>query len=1112
MAIETLEGPALESVVGRVTGTDKWKNGDPTARRGEVRNFVMEARKLGVPAEQLNPLSDRLYSEAGSLGAVGWTKQAVVEGLKSIPAGGAALAGTVTDFAGITDTGSKARLNEGILTAADSLKQRTKQLAPGDEQEKRDKVWEFFKKDLDTGAYPEGLMDYLSGNPSPQAQQGSDYFGKWQSVTLKTAIGADSGRETVPQLYGEHAQYQRGLYHPQARELLADYIATRDPASWDALQRLGTETGTQWKTRLRAENDPGDPRSIRQAIAAEGRQPNLLEDLALKSGEFQTSPVDMGLSLVPFIKGVQALNAVRGGRMAEAVKHTAVSAGSEFASGAASSALEDPRNTAGQIAESGAQEAVGGGVTTGGMAVLGKIMQRFGRPAEQTAAPVADPSAPPDKPASPSMVEGTDAAPAAAVPAPAMEPGTAALPLPADEGDPLTLLDSLLPPPAETPPAAPAAEPTISPEALSSPPDNTLKLGDITAATPSAVEGTSGENFITPGTVDTAPAPDTVETVTAQAALAADPASTRAAVLITPGTPRPEKVPGLQPYTSPHGLVLFNPRKITREAIATAAAGDVFDARALGLSGQPVAAGTTAVTASLPGAPNVQAELVASPEQIPAAMAAAQAAAPGAAVEVKPAAQVIDERAASATVTAAPATPLAPVPTVPGAIRKAGQPDAGSRRVATAAPAPERQSAQQIAARQQSEARARKAEKGTGRRIFRMPPNNTGTEDILDYLKTNRIKRPPKLRRDRLDREVDRGGEKNPLIQFRKDKLAYYAELTSDGGTDIDVLAQDAYDSGKFGLRQPTADALMEKVEQTIANRRMGAESARNAETLLKDQERAAIAAGSRQDAAFRKATTEGPIAASGQDLALEDVGTVIEVNGEPLTVAQVTEDAVLLEDGDRFGSQWLSMDEIIRIDGITPPPAAVPDTGFGLEKQTDEDIARERQQQQAATAARDQRQAMERALAAPLTGRDTTGQGALFADDPGNDLFSGPSAQDSLAPDRVQEYTVAHGAHPEDPAQPGLAAALVRSGSASYQQGYLFGDAAPAPAAAGRRGAAGARPVGTGRGIDPATREDAAQRFRDFTAGKAANFDGEGRISSVMADLIDGKLSLIHI
>ena len=84
MAIETLEGPALESVVGRVTGTDKWKNGDPTARRGEVRNFVMEARKLGVPAEQLNPLSDRLYSEAGSLGAVGWTKQAVVEGLKSI--------------------------------------------------------------------------------------------------------------------------------------------------------------------------------------------------------------------------------------------------------------------------------------------------------------------------------------------------------------------------------------------------------------------------------------------------------------------------------------------------------------------------------------------------------------------------------------------------------------------------------------------------------------------------------------------------------------------------------------------------------------------------------------------------------------------------------------------------------------------------------------------------------------------------------------------------------------------------------------------------------------------------------------------------------------------
>jgi hypothetical protein len=165
---------------------------------------------------------------------------------------------------------------------------------------------------------------------------------------------------------------------------------------------------------------------------------------------------------------------------------------------------------------------------------------------------------------------------------------------------------------------------------------------------------------ITPGTTDAPPVPDTAETVAEQVRLAADPQSTRRAVLITPGTPRPPKTPGLKAYqgdTNGHGTVLYNPAKVTPREIREAVKGKVFDARVLGLSGQPVASGTVAVTASTPAAPNVQAELVNTPAQLPEAIAAAQAAAPGATVEVKPAEQVLAERAAGQAAETAPAEP-----------------------------------------------------------------------------------------------------------------------------------------------------------------------------------------------------------------------------------------------------------------------------------------------------------------------------------------------------------------------------------------------------------------------------------------------------------------------
>lgn len=153
-----------------------------------------------------------------------------------------------------------------------------------------------------------------------------------------------------------------------------------------------------------------------------------------------------------------------------------------------------------------------------------------------------------------------------------------------------------------------------------------------------------------PGTTENPPAPDTPETVAEQLRLTRSAASTRRATLLTPGTQVPTQLPrGLERATTRHGVVIFSPKKITRAEVAEAARGETFDATVLGQSGQTPAASTTVVTASTPAAQNVHAELV--PDNDPAALAAATraaaAAVPGGTVEVKPAAQVLQERAAA---------------------------------------------------------------------------------------------------------------------------------------------------------------------------------------------------------------------------------------------------------------------------------------------------------------------------------------------------------------------------------------------------------------------------------------------------------------------------------
>ena len=147
------------------------------------------------------------------------------------------------------------------------------------------------------------------------------------------------------------------------------------------------------------------------------------------------------------------------------------------------------------------------------------------------------------------------------------------------------------------------------------------------------------------GTPTAAPVPEGPAALAEQFRLAADPKSTRAAALVTPGATAPAVPEGLVAMETPHGTVVYNPSKVRPEDVANAAAGQLFDTSILGMSGQPVSAADTAVTTSTPAARNVAAELTA-PEGVAAVVAAQQASVPGGLTEVKPAEAVVAERVA----------------------------------------------------------------------------------------------------------------------------------------------------------------------------------------------------------------------------------------------------------------------------------------------------------------------------------------------------------------------------------------------------------------------------------------------------------------------------------
>lgn len=144
------------------------------------------------------------------------------------------------------------------------------------------------------------------------------------------------------------------------------------------------------------------------------------------------------------------------------------------------------------------------------------------------------------------------------------------------------------------------------------------------------------------------PEPEALPSLLEQIRLTEDPASSKAATLVTTGTEIPDfDSDVLLTVKTKHGIVIFNPDKIGPDEIQEAAKGDVFDGRVLGMadSGKKPTSSPVAVTTSTPAARNVVTELVEPTEEaIAKATEAQQAAVPGGTTEVKPAAQIIAER------------------------------------------------------------------------------------------------------------------------------------------------------------------------------------------------------------------------------------------------------------------------------------------------------------------------------------------------------------------------------------------------------------------------------------------------------------------------------------
>lgn len=150
-----------------------------------------------------------------------------------------------------------------------------------------------------------------------------------------------------------------------------------------------------------------------------------------------------------------------------------------------------------------------------------------------------------------------------------------------------------------------------------------------------------------PGSVRNPPVAESAAQIDKQIELTADTASSKSSTVISPGGYIPRYIPeGLDVIKTKHGLLIFNPKKISKEVVTKATSGDVIDGRILGLGsdGSNTSAGRLAVTTSIDGVTDALGEVVRSPEEARAASVNQQRAAPGGVTSVKPVEEVLSNR------------------------------------------------------------------------------------------------------------------------------------------------------------------------------------------------------------------------------------------------------------------------------------------------------------------------------------------------------------------------------------------------------------------------------------------------------------------------------------
>ncbi|HEY1051163.1 MAG TPA: hypothetical protein VGE39_15440, partial [Prosthecobacter sp.] len=236
-----------------------------------------------------------------------------------------------------------------------------------------------------------------------------------------------------------------------------------------------------------------------------------------------------------------------------------------------------------------------------------------------------------------------------------------------------------------------------------------------------------------------------------------------------------------------------------------------------------------------------------------------------------------------------------------------------------------------------------------------------GVTDVLDFMAGEGIKldRPPREKKDRMGRITNAHGEHDAMKRLRKQLPAYYRAMTTENGYKPDEAAQILHEAGF--ISEPTPDAVAEAIETAVGQRRSIRGKAREERLQLAKEERGALRQGERQNASWRKANQPR---GERDAVASEDMvpGMTMEVDGEPMTVLEVDYDedgnwnGALIEDGDKFGRQWVDNGEVVHADADTVQAPAAAESGqdfddlavaaaaedFNLQAQSAEEMAAE--------------------------------------------------------------------------------------------------------------------------------------------------------------------------